>query len=148
MFPLGFVGKRLDGFVRRQNRQIDSSGARLEFHLVHDQVKQIPEVASRGGVSYMCYARQKPVSAAWIRAILISTRSRLQGSLGTEVLGSGSGYFTHVQDSLAVSANGPPWCEIDCARGQGAKYYELQASTSYARWLNSQGFRRGANSTR
>jgi hypothetical protein len=28
---------------------------------------------------------------------------------------------------------------IDCARGQGAKYYELQASTSYARWLNSQG---------
>ena len=27
---------------------------------------------------------------------------------------------------------------IDCARGQGAKYYELQASTSYARWLNSQ----------
>ena len=28
---------------------------------------------------------------------------------------------------------------IDCARGQAAKYYELQASTSYARWLNSQG---------
>ena len=28
---------------------------------------------------------------------------------------------------------------IDCARGQGAKYYELEASTSYARWLNSQG---------
>ena len=28
---------------------------------------------------------------------------------------------------------------LDCARGQGAKYYELLASTSYARWLNSQG---------
>ena len=28
---------------------------------------------------------------------------------------------------------------IDCARGQGAKYYELQASTFYARWLKSQG---------
>ena len=28
---------------------------------------------------------------------------------------------------------------IDCARGQGAKYYELQASTSCARWLNSEG---------
>ena len=28
---------------------------------------------------------------------------------------------------------------IDCARGQAAKYYELQASTSYARWLNSLG---------
>ena len=28
---------------------------------------------------------------------------------------------------------------IDCARGQDAKFHELQASTSYARWLNSQG---------
>ena len=28
---------------------------------------------------------------------------------------------------------------IDCARGQGAKFHELQASTSYARWLNSRG---------
>ena len=30
---------------------------------------------------------------------------------------------------------------IDCARAQGAKYYELQASTSYAQWLNSQAVR-------
>jgi tetratricopeptide (TPR) repeat protein len=28
---------------------------------------------------------------------------------------------------------------IECALGQGAKYYELQATTSFARWLNSQG---------
>jgi predicted ATPase len=27
---------------------------------------------------------------------------------------------------------------IECARSQGAKYYELQATTSFARWLNSQ----------
>ena len=31
------------------------------------------------------------------------------------------------------------WAAINCARGQAAKYYELLASTSYARWLNSQG---------
>ena len=28
---------------------------------------------------------------------------------------------------------------IECARVQGAKYYELQATTSFARWLKSQG---------
>jgi hypothetical protein len=28
---------------------------------------------------------------------------------------------------------------IECARSQGAKFHELLASTSYARWLNSQG---------
>ena len=28
---------------------------------------------------------------------------------------------------------------IECARSQGARYYELQATTPFARWLNSQG---------
>ena len=28
---------------------------------------------------------------------------------------------------------------LECARSQGARYYELQATTQYARWLNSQG---------
>ena len=28
---------------------------------------------------------------------------------------------------------------IECARDQGAKYYELQATTPFARWLKSQG---------
>jgi DNA-binding winged helix-turn-helix (wHTH) protein len=28
---------------------------------------------------------------------------------------------------------------IECARSQGARYYELQATTSFARWLKSQG---------
>src|SRR5262249_54868874 len=28
---------------------------------------------------------------------------------------------------------------IECAQGQKAKYYELEATTHFARWLNSQG---------
>ena len=28
---------------------------------------------------------------------------------------------------------------IECARSQGARYYELQGTTSFARWLKSQG---------
>ena len=45
---------------------------------------------------------------------------------------------------LAQSAAEAPAVEvayraaIECARAQGAKYYELQAMTSFARWLKSQ----------
>jgi hypothetical protein len=33
---------------------------------------------------------------------------------------------------------------IECARSQGARYYELQATTPFARWLKSQGRAAGA----
>ena len=48
-------------------------------------------------------------------------------------------------DLLAQSGADPSevamayWAAINHARGQAAKFHELQASTSYARWLNSQG---------
>jgi hypothetical protein len=44
------------------------------------------------------------------------------------------------QSGTEASAIEAAYCAaLECARVQGAKYYELQGTTSFARWLKSQG---------
>ena len=62
---LGFGGKRLDGFIRRQNQQVDSSAVRLEFHLVHHRKRSISSRADYEALAlpgYLFRHRQLPAA--------------------------------------------------------------------------------------
>src|ERR1700694_4581352 len=75
---LGFVGKRLDGFVRRQNQQIDFSAARLEFHLVHHRKRSVSSRADYEALAlpgYLFLDRDRGMSellAEFFRGLLLA----------------------------------------------------------------------------
>src|SRR5712692_216839 len=75
---LGFVGKRFDGLVGRQNQQVDFSAARLEFHLVHHRKRSISSRADYEALAFPGYLfldRERSMSellAEFFRGLLLA----------------------------------------------------------------------------
>jgi tetratricopeptide (TPR) repeat protein len=123
---LMLLGNRAEGIIYLRKAIAFSKSVGLIAHLMRAKLDEIEFFTKEGrindGLALVAEALRDSEELAQIRAPVLRYRADLLALSGAD---------TPEVEAAYRSA-------IECAREQGARYYELQTTTSFARWLKAQ----------
>jgi len=133
---LMLLGKRAEGIVYLRKAIAFSKSFGLIAHLMRAKLDEIEFFTKEGrindGLALIAEGLTDSEELVQIRAPVLRYSADLLALSGADA--------TEVEVAYRTA--------IECARDQGARYYELQATTSFARWFRSRNRPRGARDAR